>query len=96
MANMFNNCAALTSLDLSNFNTANVTTMRSMFYGCAALQTIYGGDWTKMAGLVSTQMFINCTSLVGGNGTVYNSSHVNATYAHIDVADNPGYFTAPA
>jgi len=41
-------------------------------------------------------MFNGCTSLVGGNGTTYNSSHTDATYARIDRAGTPGYFTAPA
>jgi hypothetical protein len=67
--------------------------MYMMFFGCAALQTIYGGDWTKMAGLISTQMFTDCTSLVGGNGTTYSSAHINAEYARIDRTGTPGYFT---
>lgn len=40
MARMFEGCAALTTLDLSNFNTANVTDMGNMFAGCAALKTL--------------------------------------------------------
>ena len=94
MSNMFNGCLALTSLDLSNFNTSNVTDMSNMFRECANLTTIIAGDWS--ASVTSTNMFNGCTSLVGGNGTAYDSSHTNASYAHIDVADNPGYFTAPA
>jgi hypothetical protein len=41
-------------------------------------------------------MFSNCTSLVGGQGTAYNSSNPkDKTYAHIDGGpSNPGYFTA--
>jgi surface protein len=91
--NMFSDCTALTSLDLSNFNTAKVTTMQMMFSGCAALQTIYGSDWTKMAGLISARMFTNCASLVGGNGTAYSSAHVDAEYTRIDRPGTPGYFT---
>ena len=30
----------LTSLDLSNFNTNNVTNMRGMFYGCSSLNSL--------------------------------------------------------
>jgi surface protein len=93
---MFGGCAALTTLNLSNFNTANVTTMRMMFNNCVALTTIYGGDWIKNESLSSSQMFIACISLVGGNGTTYSSSHTDATYARIDRAGTPGYFTAPA
>ena len=40
-------------------------------------------------------MFTGCTSLVGGQGTAYNSSNPkDKTYAHIDGGtSNPGYFT---
>lgn len=42
-------------------------------------------------------MFLNCTSLLGGNGTTYSSSHTNADYARVDGENGlPGYFTAPA
>ena len=94
MAHMFEECSALTTLDLSNFNTANVTKMTYMFEECSLLTTIYGTDWNA-ASVSSSNMFNGCTSLVGGNGTTYNSSYKDATYAHIDVAGNPGYFTAP-
>ena len=95
MNSMFSNCTGLTSLDLSNFNTANVTTMRAMFDGCTNLTTIYAGSgWTTDAVTMSNNMFGNCISLVGGQGTTYSSSHVDKAYAHIDGGtSNPGYFT---
>ena len=34
---MFFNCYSLTSLNLSNFNTQNVTDMSYMFYNCNSL-----------------------------------------------------------
>ena len=40
MNGMFSNCSALTSLDLSNFDTSNVTYMWRMFSGCKSLQNI--------------------------------------------------------
>ena len=93
---MFYNCSSLTSLDLSSFNTSLVTSMGSMFYGCSNLQTIYAGDgWSTAAVTVSSNMFKNCTSLVGGQGTTYSDSNpLDKTYAHIDGGpSNPGYFT---
>ena len=93
---MFISCNSLTSLDLSSFNTSQVTNMDSMFDGCSYLQTItVGSGWTTAAVTNSTDMFENCTSLVGGQGTVYNESNPqDKTYAHIDGgASNPGYFT---
>ena len=97
MAGMFSLCTSLTSLDLSSFKTSNVTSMSNMFDNCNKLQTIYvGNDWTVATVGYSTDMFENCTSLVGGQGTVYNESNPqDKTYAHIDGgASNPGYFTA--
>ena len=34
MREMFNNCKSLNNLDLTNFDTKNVTNMREMFNGC--------------------------------------------------------------
>ena len=39
-------------------------------------------------------MFTGCTNLVGGNGTTYDSTKVDKTYARIDTASTRGYFTA--
>ena len=95
MSNMFSGCSSLTSLDLSNFNTQNVAGMSNMFQNCSSLTTIYAGsEWSTTAVTKSTDMFNGCTNLVGGQGTAYDSLHVDVTYAHIDGGpDNPGYFT---
>ena len=95
MSRMFNNCNNLTSLDLGRFNTALVTNMSYMFQNCSYLTTIYAGDnWSTAAVTSSSGMFSGCTRLVGGKGTTYNSSHVDAAYAHIDGGpSNPGYFS---
>ena len=34
---MFYECSSLTNIDLSNFNTNNVTDMEGMFFGCKKL-----------------------------------------------------------
>ena len=97
MYGMFYDCSGLTSLDLSSFNTSKVTYMDYMFADCSDLRTIYvGSNWSTAAVTSSTNMFENCSSLVGGQGTTYNSSNpTDKTYAHIDGGpSNPGYFTA--
>ena len=38
-------------------------------------------------------MFLGCNNLVGGEGTNYDASHVDASYAHPDNENSPGYFT---
>ena len=40
MSSMFCNCSSLTSLNLSNFNTKNVTNMSSMFSECSSLTSL--------------------------------------------------------
>ena len=92
---MFNNCRGLTSLDLSSFNTSKVTSMNFMFSGCSNLRTVYvGSGWSTAAVTESVNMFSGCTSLVGGKGTTYSSSHIDKAYAHIDGGtSNPGYFS---
>ena len=83
MSYMFENCSKLTSLDLSSFNTEMVTDMRDMFYGCSNLETIYvGEDWITGNVDNSTSMFYSCPSLVGQDGTKYNSSYIDKTKAH--------------
>jgi surface protein len=96
MSYMFQNCTKLTSLDVSHFNTSKVTNMSYMFNGCTNLRTIYvGSGWSTAAVMYSTEMFRNCTSLVGGQGTTYDANHIDKTYAHLDGGtSNPGYFTA--
>jgi surface protein len=96
MNNMFISCPNLESLDLSGWNTSNVTGITAMFNGCTNLTTIYvGSGWNTENVTYSDGTFVGCTSLVGGMGTEYDPEHVNGDYAHIDGGeDNPGYFTA--
>lgn len=103
MYQMFSGCGSLEQLDLSSFNTSNVDDMRSMFFNCQKLQTIYVGDeWTTVYVGNSSDMFMGCMKLVGGNGTKCDgfgfSNPIDCTYARVDTNDKPGYFTykAPA
>ena len=94
MNNMFYRNMALTSLDLSSFDTQNVTDMGYMFGMCENLTTIYvSSNWTTATVTTGDAMFYECSKLVGGNGTTYDENHTDYSYAHIDRADQPGYFT---
>ena len=86
----------VTTLDLSNFDTGCVKDMTYMFSDSSKLKTIYASDKFAVNGLIdSDSMFLGCTSLVGGAGTIYNEEYVDKTYAHIDGGEaDPGYFTA--
>ena len=95
---MFYGCYSLSTLDLSSFDTSGATDMTQMFLDCSSLKTIIvGNGWsTKSVTYPDNHMFYGCTSLVGGNGTKFNSSHIDATYARVDKAGQPGYFTYKA
>ena len=94
MSGMFSDITNLATLDVSNFNTSKVTNMRSMFGYMTNLTTIYTSNtFTTSSVTDSTYMFYNTSKLVGGNGTKYNSSYIDKTYARIDTSSTPGYFT---
>ena len=95
MGSMFQGCSTLSSLDLKSFKTSSVQSMNDMFNGCDCLESIYvGNGWTTDAVTRSGNMFLDCISIVGGQGTTYDENHVDAARAHIDGGpDNPGYFT---
>ena len=84
-------------LDLSNFDTSKVTNMQFMFGNSSNLRKIYVSDkfiLNDTDGHLGTNMFKACKSIIGGNGTSYDSTHTNGEYARIDGGiDNPGYFT---
>ncbi|MDO4400015.1 MAG: BspA family leucine-rich repeat surface protein, partial [Coriobacteriia bacterium] len=92
MSSMFNGCYALEEADLSTFDTGKVEDMRAMFKNCYELRTIFASsDWQPY---YDAQMFVSCDSLIGGNGTKYNSEHTDSEYARIDGKEGlPGYFT---
>ena len=93
---MFIGDRSLTTLDLSSFDTQNCIDTNQMFRGCYNLKSIYVSDtfvMTKVSN--STQMFLDCTSLIGGSGTKYDPTYIDSTAARIDGGvNNPGYFTS--
>lgn len=98
MSDMFGSCKKLTTLDLADFNTASVTDMTVMFDGCSGLQTILVGSGWTTANLTNgnnNNMFRSCSvTLTGGNGTKWNSSNIDATYAVVDgLNSQSGYLT---
>ena len=96
---LFEGCAALTELNLSTWDTQYVTNMSYLFKDCTSLDTIKASDKFKVAQVTSdTEMFLGATSIVGHEGTTYDSTNINKTYAIIDSAStgHPGYFTGTA
>jgi surface protein len=97
MDGLVTQCTNLETLDLSSFNTANVTSIYGMFNDCSNLKTIYASDKWNISNVpyeFGMEVFVNCTKLVGGEGTTYKEGYFDLTYAHIDGgSSNPGYFT---
>ena len=104
MSLMFAGCKNLTSLNLTNFNTQNVTNMKGMFgyydkdedkgYYCDKLETIFVGDGWTTKYTEDDKLFEGCKKLVGGLGSTYNEKNVSTDYAHIDGGkSSPGYLT---
>ena len=94
MVGTFYGCSNITSLDLRSFDTKNVEDMSCMFLSCRSLTQIAVSDkWNTDSVKHSSDMFYNCYSIQGKNGTGFDVKFVDGTYAHIDTAENPGYLT---
>ena len=95
LADLFNGCVNLTTADLTGLDAVAVTDMSRMFFGCTSLRTVFVGDtWSTESVVESADMFTECAIIAGGLGTTYDPDHVDATFAHVDAEDNPGYFVA--
>ena len=76
MYGMFENCAKLTSLDLSHFNTANVTNMYLMFSGCTGLTSINLSSFNTSNVTSMSYMFEICTGLTSLDLSNFNTAKV--------------------
>ena len=97
---MFHGCESLTSLDLSSFDTQEVSNMDHLFFNCNSLATIYVGDKWSTSNVderYSYFLFNGCEKLVGGAGTKYSdTTYDHLLYARIDggpSSETPGYLT---
>ena len=94
MNGIFEGCESLTTLDLTNIDFTKVSDVTSMFKDCTSLETIYVASGIDLSGVSGTDyMFEDCTSLTGENGTTYSETYIDGTYAHVDTAETPGYFS---
>jgi surface protein len=63
MYGMFEGCSKLTSLDVSNFNTTNVTDMYGMFEGCSNLESLDVSKFNTANVTNMSSMFYGCSTL---------------------------------
>lgn len=94
MSSLFLHNIKLTELDLSGFDTNNVTDMFYMFYNCSSLKTIYVSDKFVTTNVTDSESMFLTGNIVGGSGTTYDANHVDKEYARVDGGTAlPGYFT---
>ena len=68
---IFSRCSSLTALDVSGWNTQNVTSMEYAFYGCSSLTALDVSEWNTQNVTNMSSMFANCgnlTNLIFGPG----------------------------
>ena len=73
---MFYNCSLLSSINLSNFNTNNVTNMSYMFSNCYSLNSINLSNFNTNNVTNMSDMFYNCSSLNSINLSNFNTNNV--------------------
>ena len=77
MNKLFNECTSLEYLDLSNFNTSNVTNMEDMFNGCYKLENIIGINKFNTSYVVyMNKMFQDCKVLKDLDLSNFNTQNV--------------------
>ena len=67
MENMFCECNSLLSLNLNNFDTSKVGTMKSMFLGCSSLLSLNINNLNTSKVDDMSYMFKDCNSLISLN-----------------------------
>ena len=80
MRHMFHNCKALTSLDVSNFDTSKVTSMDRMFASCSGLTSLDLSNFDVSKVTDMEWMFSGCKSLTSLDLSNWNTSSVTTMY----------------
>lgn len=98
----FINDENLTTLNVSGWDVSKVTRVYRTFAYCTSLQTIYSNtNWSANDHIYANEnMFLNCFSLKGGAGTVFDPEATSGDLAKIDGvssdgvhSETRGYFT---
>ncbi len=75
-SNLFRYLKKLTNIDLSNFDTTNVTDMGYMFYHCDSLTSLDVSNFNTSKVKNMADMFDNCSSLTSLNVSNFDTSNV--------------------
>ena len=74
--NLFNGCTNLTSVNTENWDTRNITAMRSMFYNCTSLTSVDVSNFDTSNVTDMGYMFANCSSLTNIITSFFDTSKV--------------------
>ena len=77
MSEMFSGCKELKSINLSKFNTYNITRMNKMFYKCSALTSLDITNFNTRIVTTMENMFAECSSLTSLNLSNFETGEVN-------------------
>lgn len=76
-ASMFDGCSSLQEIDMSYFDTSNVTSMVAMFHRCENLETLTLSNDFKTSNVTSMlMMFLDCKKLTTLNLSNFDTSNV--------------------
>ena len=75
---MFDGCSALTSLDVSGFDTSKVTDMSSMFSNCSTLTSLDLSEFDTSKVTNMQQMFSTCSKLTSLDVSSFDTSEVTS------------------
>ena len=91
---MFELCNSLASLDLSNFNTENVTGMSHMFFGCSDLTSLDLSNFNTENVTDMSHMFLECSNLTSLDLSNFDMSSVtNKEYMCHALSTTSGHCT---
>lgn len=80
----FDDCKALTSLDISNWNTSAATQMNWMFANCKALTSLDVSNWNIATVTGMDSMFSGCSALTNLDVSNWNTVSVTNMYGVFD------------
>ena len=73
---LFSGCSDITEIDLSNFNSSEVTVMSQMFEGCSSLTSINFSNFDTSQVTDMESMFNGCSSLTSLNLSNFNTENI--------------------
>ena len=71
---MFSNCSSLTNLDVSDWNTSNITDMCDMFAHCSSLESLGVSRWDTSNVTDMRYMFSGCSNLTDLDVSAWDTS----------------------